>query len=244
MIESFRASFTEGLAKPSRFEAFFTPRSETLQLASIIDAETLAFRCESAILPGRTIATGDLRIYGPTEKFPYQTSYEDITLTFICTDSMNEKKFFDTWLNIINPKQTWNFKYKSDYTMDLTVIQYTNDDKEAMRIKMIDAFPLSVNQLDLDWANADAYHKLSVTFAYTYWESAEEAAAAAENSGTDGQVPSNIPSMLTSSPDTMRQGTQLDITNQSIGPFDAVKDNHASAVNQRNVTRGMTGAVK
>jgi hypothetical protein len=30
------------------------------------------------------------------------------------------------------------------------------------------AFPINVNQLDLDWSS-DGHHKLTVTFAYTYW---------------------------------------------------------------------------
>ena len=33
----------------------------------------------------------------------------------------------------------------------------------------MDAYPISMNQLDLDW-NGDGYHKLTVTFAYTYWK--------------------------------------------------------------------------
>jgi hypothetical protein len=31
-----------------------------------------------------------------------------------------------------------------------------------------DAFPINVNQLDLNWSNEN-FHKLNVTFAYTYW---------------------------------------------------------------------------
>jgi hypothetical protein len=34
---------------------------------------------------------------------------------------------------------------------------------------LVDAFPISVNQLDLDWSS-DGYHKLTVVFAYTYWQ--------------------------------------------------------------------------
>ena len=34
---------------------------------------------------------------------------------------------------------------------------------------MVDAYPIAVNQLDLDWSN-DGYHKLTVVFAYTYWK--------------------------------------------------------------------------
>jgi hypothetical protein len=36
-------------------------------------------------------------------------------------------------------------------------------------INLYDAYPVSVNQLDLNWS-ADGNHKLVVTFAYTYWK--------------------------------------------------------------------------
>ena len=35
-------------------------------------------------------------------------------------------------------------------------------------VDLYEAFPVSMNQMDLDWSN-DGVHKLSVTFAYTYW---------------------------------------------------------------------------
>jgi hypothetical protein len=40
---------------------------------------------------------------------------------------------------------------------------------KSYSINLIDAYPISVNQLDLDWSNTD-YHKLTVVFAYTYWQ--------------------------------------------------------------------------
>ena len=46
----------------------------------------LALQCESAELPGRTTATADVKIYGPTFKVPYQTQYGDTSLTFLCTN--------------------------------------------------------------------------------------------------------------------------------------------------------------
>ena len=41
--------------------------------------------------------------------------------------------------------------------------------KKTYSINLIDAYPISVNQLDLEWSNTD-YHKLVVVFAYTYWQ--------------------------------------------------------------------------
>jgi len=166
-IQDFRSSFTGELAKPSRFHVIINlPAS----LGSTIDTRTLALRCENAVIPGRTLATSDLRIYGPTEKYPYQSTYEDITLTFICDDNMIEKAVFDAWMEKINPQTSWNFEYKANYVSTITIVQFDNSNNEVHKINLIDAFPIAVNQLDLDWSSDAPYHKLSVVFAYTYWE--------------------------------------------------------------------------
>lgn len=168
MIQDFLSSFTEELAKPSRFDVNLNVPLD-LAYAVGMDSKTLSLRCENATLPGRTLATSELRIYGPTEKFPYQSTYDDITLTFICTSSMLEKSLFNQWMDKINPTESWNFDYKSNYVTDMSITQYDMSDSEVHTVELIDAFPISVNQMDLDWSNDTTYHKISVTFAYTYW---------------------------------------------------------------------------
>lgn len=167
MIQKFVSSFTDDLAKPSRFEVKINPPPV---MASIISPATLALRCENAVLPGRTLSTADLRIYGPTEKYPYQSTYEDVTLTFIVTSSMIEKTLFNTWLDYINSPTSWNFEYKSNYSADILISQFDTSNREMHQVKLVEAFPISVSQLDLDWGSDAPYHKLSVVFAYTYWE--------------------------------------------------------------------------
>ena len=167
MINNFLSSFTDDLARPSRFKVKLTLPGK---VKNITDSQTLSLRCENAQLPGRTISTGDLRIYGPSEKFPYQSAYEDITLTFIVGGAMLEKTQFNEWMNLINPTENWNFEYKENYVSDIIVTQYDMSDNEIHNVKIIDAFPIAVNQLDLDWSNDNTYHKLNVTFAYTYWD--------------------------------------------------------------------------
>ena len=250
MIDDFLASFEEELAKPSRFKVTFVPNAVASKLNKIIDAETLSFRCEAAVLPGRTLQTADLRIYGPTEKFPYQSSFEDVSFTFIVTDSMAEKLFFNTWMDIINPQNTWNFEYKKNYVMDIKIDQYDNMDNVVHTVRLIDAFPTAVNQLDLNWSSQNDYHKLTVTFAYTYWEKPQLTAdsfnvadEAATEKRLDSQLPANIPSMLVSNSDTIPQGTYLDISNQSIGPFDTMKDQMASEANRKKQIGGIIGGI-
>ena len=166
-ISNFLSTFRNDLARPNRFDVNIPI---PLGLIQYIKTSTpLQYRCEATNLPGRTIATTEQKTYGPIEKYPYLSTYNDIDLTFIVSGDMTEKIFFDAWLNYVNPTQSNNFRYKTDYAVTLSVNQYDQTNKLSYTVGLFDAYPISVNQLDLDWSN-DSYHKLSVTFAYTYWK--------------------------------------------------------------------------
>jgi len=166
-INDFKSSFKNDLARPNRFDVDI-PIPLTL-LPYLKTANNLRYRCENANLPGRTLATLEQKTYGPVEKFPYLTTYNDIDLTFIVDGDMSQKVFFDAWLNYVNPLANNNFRYKSDYAADLKITQYDITNQATYSVDLIEAFPISINQLDLDWSN-DSYHKLTVTFAYTKWK--------------------------------------------------------------------------
>lgn len=166
-INDFKSSFSKDVARPSRFDVNI-PIPLTL-LPYVASSRRLNYRCENANLPGKTLATTELKIgSSPTEKYPYQTTFNDIDFTFIVDDDMNQKLFFDAWINYINPSYNYNFKYKGDYVSTITVNQYNVSNELTYSVDLYDAFPISINQMDLDWSS-DGYHKLNVTFAYTQW---------------------------------------------------------------------------
>jgi len=189
------------VARASRFKVYITPKHLSLAANAGV-TEKLSFQCESAELPGRTLATFDARTYGPSIKYPYQTSYGDINLTFYCTGNPTgttsqglwEKRFFDAWMDKINriPSRTpqnssfgdpelfvyppaWNMAYKDDYSSEIEIVHYDSDGDETYVVKLIDAFPIAVNQLSLSWAE-ESVLRLVVTFAYTRWETIGKAA--------------------------------------------------------------------
>jgi hypothetical protein len=166
-INEFKSSFRGDLARPNKFDV--NVNIPLVLIPYISSARSLNFRCENAQLPGRTFATTEQKTYGPIEKFPYLTTYNDIDLTFIVDDDMQQKILFDAWLNFINPLYNNNIRYKQEYATILTINQYDVTNKISYSCNLYDAFPVSVNQMDLDWSG-DGYHKLNVTFAYTYWQ--------------------------------------------------------------------------
>lgn len=166
-INDFIGSFKKDVAKPSRFDVQL---NIPLILAPYVtSARQMQFRCETAQLPGRTLMTADRKIgTAPVQKVPYQTVYNDAQMTFIVTDDMSEKILFDAWLEAINPSSNYNFQYKANYVSDILINQYDSQSNMIYQVQLIDAFPIEVNQLDLDW-NDQNYHKLAVVFAYTNW---------------------------------------------------------------------------
>lgn len=147
----------------------------------------LTLLCEAAEFPGRGLFTVDNRYYGPNFKIPYQTTYEDLTLTFLVRDKFLERQYFDGWMNAINPIDSYNFNYRADYTTNIELFQLSDIGtpvrntvngvsvpsgetfvKTQYAFTFEKAYPVLVNPQPVTWAD-DNFHRLSVTFTYTRW---------------------------------------------------------------------------
>jgi len=89
--------------------------------------DTFSFRCEKAELPGRTLATADDAVGGgPALKLPYDVTYNDITLSIICSDDMAERNFFEQWIDRIigrgGRSNAGLVSYYSDYAVGVSLI--------------------------------------------------------------------------------------------------------------------------
>jgi hypothetical protein len=152
----------------------------------------LSYLCEAAELPGRGFMNVDVRYYGPSFKMPFQTTYEDLNLTFLVRDLFLERQMFDDWLELINPSNTYNFNYKKDYICDIDIFQMseiaTSNTNEADRPGRVsaesrdpspkvsaqykftfeEAWPILVNPMPVNWAE-DNFNRLTVAFTYKRW---------------------------------------------------------------------------
>ena len=129
----------------------------------------LRFQCESAEIPGYNINVVDAKIYGVPLPVASFSSFNDLTLTFICAGDLWEKRLFDDWMNLIAPINNYEMNYKDRYVSKINVKQYYEYDKNPSYVASFwNAFPISMTPLTLNWGD-DAIHKLSVTFKYDYW---------------------------------------------------------------------------
>ena len=167
-------------------DIFSAPQDPATRTTNASLSRYLALQCETAELPGRTLLTQDVKVYGPTFKVPYQSQYNDINLGFICTNDFYERKLFDRWIEAIHPSDTNNMRFPKGngtrYMCNITIIQYDDFIKKIYSVQLVDAFPIGVAAQPLNWSE-DNFHRLSVQFAYqrykVIYEGSYDLAAAA-----------------------------------------------------------------
>jgi hypothetical protein len=177
-ISEMLSSFKKDIARQSRFDVSITLPAVLFdkKLINYSDERLLTLRCDAAEFPGKTFATVEQKFgTNPIEKYPYQVAHDDISLTFIISGDMQEKIIFDSWMKLIMPYNDFNPTYKytglvPNYVSEVTISQYNVTGDRVYENTLVDAYPISVNQLELDWSS-DNFHKLTVLFAYTYWKS-------------------------------------------------------------------------
>lgn len=167
------------LAKSARFAIRIMPsgtNSLLLQRGYGNFMQNFTYLCESAELPGRGFLNYDLRYYGPNLKVPYQSEYQEATMTFLCRTESFERQFFDDWMEAINPTSTYDFNYKDSYKCRIEIFQFSEKAANSNNTEPVatyawtlhDVFPILVNPQPVTWAD-DNFQRLSVAFTYTKW---------------------------------------------------------------------------
>lgn len=132
----------------------------------------LEFRVEQAELPGKNILTvEDKQLYGPVRKIAYGQSFIDTTMTFVCSSKgWEEKDFFNAWQDSMIDPKLHDANYYNDYTAEIHLTTYTENNLKNQGIVFEEAFPLMAGAINLGMDQNTTYARLTVTFAYRRWK--------------------------------------------------------------------------
>ena len=138
--------------------------------------EHLTMLCDTATLPTKSLATFEKSIYGPVKAMPYRMTFTEASMSFIMTDSMGEKHYFDAWQNMIVDQKTGNVGFFNDYICDITISKFgraANDfeDRPTYEVTLFDAWPSIVSEVQLSHSGGTEAMKLPVTFQFKKWKS-------------------------------------------------------------------------
>ena len=169
------------LARPNLFVAEFEAGTNFAGYLQKLDSEfteRFPFRCEVAEFPGKTLSTiEDSTGAGPTLKLPYETTYNDINLTIICSEDMKERLFFEFWMDsIIGPADEERISglvnFYSNYAEGnkLIISQLDTEGRRLISFKLNDVYPIAISPMTASWEETNTYQRFSVTMTYRYYK--------------------------------------------------------------------------
>jgi len=212
----------DGLSRPNRYEVTLYPPTGSSgskgigsNVFSKIMGEALGdgtvratgLKCESISFPGRSMDTSeDTNIYGPSRKIVNGFTFADVSAIFQCSSDMKEKKYFETWQRLSFNPQTFAIGYYKDYVGSVDIHALDEQNNKRYGVKLIEAFPVSINEQALSYAVGASYQTVGINFQYRYWQNlTDEAnlpkplldriAESAINTVTR-RITANIPSVL------------------------------------------------
>lgn len=175
-IEDFKSQNKMGFTRNSFFYAVIQPP----KFWAGENTSFLSYLCSGAQLPGISILAPSIAKwgYGPARKHPIGVSHPDISLTVYSDGQGNAIDFFDQWTrNIVTYGDTQSVvngvpfglvqypeNYKTD--MDLFYMSESGNPQELIRCHFIDAFPIGMGQVSLNWAGRAQISQFIVPFNY------------------------------------------------------------------------------
>lgn len=186
-IDNIRATISKrgGLAPGNHFSVYMTPPGGGLLNLDLQGAITQAIRgdfglndlvndprdmailCKSCSLPGRQITTLDYQSNKQIVKVPYSFINEDVTFTFHLTNDYYAKKVFDSWLAAVMDFDTYKVKYHDQFTTDVIIQQLDQNDIPIYSVVLEDAYPVTVNAINLDNSSENSTQEVQVTMTYS-----------------------------------------------------------------------------
>jgi hypothetical protein len=199
----------------------------------------LQFRASNISMPGVSLKYISTYRYGmgPEQKTPINVSFTDLSITFIEDKQNSIWKFFTTWIDSIFKFQpgtngttvagtTYLSLYKDDYISQvMKILIFDNNGNNVNTINLTQAYPISIGNIELSWAEKSELMKVTVGFTFREWYfDGRPNIATAEASVTPAQ-----------------QTNQVVPTPNPAAPVPPAAPGPASAVSSRTTSRATPG---
>ena len=185
-INTIRSRF-QTVALDNKYQVFMEPNINVYNAAARVGIsrrfidEDLGLYVTDAVLPGSSFAdvevSGDRQ--GITERMPFKRIYDDVTLTFMVDKDYKVMKYFEAWIQLINPlhgdtggkadNQVMTLNYPKDYKCTMSIVKFNKDYFQSsggfLYYCYVRSWPLSISSVPVNYESGSIL-KLNVTFRY------------------------------------------------------------------------------
>lgn len=152
-----------GLSRQTKFNVIITPPGGLNSASALQDISIL---CDACSLPIHQIITTDYATVKQSQKIPNGYSNDDVTFSFVQTADMFVRKFFDAWISLPIDRDTYRVPYQETYAGTIVIQQLNQENEVIYSIRLNNAYPVSIHNIQFDSSATDTSERLSVTITY------------------------------------------------------------------------------
>lgn len=162
-INEFKSQLTGGGARPTLFQ---------VQILNPVDPAAdfkVPFMVRAAGIPGSTVGQYEVPYFGRNIKYAGDRTFEDWTITVINDEDFAVRNAMEAWSNAINTHDSNVRALPQDYKSNAIITQFSKDGDPLRSYVFEGMFPVSIDQIEMDWGTVDAIEEFGVTFSYDFW---------------------------------------------------------------------------
>jgi hypothetical protein len=170
-ISAFKSQL-QGGARPNQFsvEVSFPPGIANAWTA--VAPLQAAFLVHAASIPASSIQPANAPYRGRDVYLAGERTFAPWTISIYNTESFSLRNAFESWSEMINANVSNTGRTSpAQYQADLAVIQYDRNNIALKSYKFIDAFPIEISPIELEYSKNNQVESFQVTLAYQYYVS-------------------------------------------------------------------------
>lgn len=182
-VERFKSALTNGGARPNQFAVQLSfPTYVTGQALAVARAPFLVSVAE---LPGQTVNPAIVQYRGREVKFVGDRVYAPWTITVLNDAEMSIRNAFEQWMGGMEDyANKFGRLQPSEYQRDLQVFQLDRNGNALKSYNIVNAFPVDLSPVGLDFGANDQISSFTVTFQYQHFTTSNNPAGSIVNFGS------------------------------------------------------------
>ena len=172
-IGDFRSKgLADGGARPNLFQVQIQSAPVTFPSNNAVGG--FSFACKVATIPASTLAAFDVPYFGRAVKVVGNRTFDNLSMTIINDEAMEIRTAVENWMGAMNThvsnKQTMATAGSATSGANFSIQHFAKSGEVLVTPwTFINAFPVSLGEIALDWGSNDTIEEYTVEWAYDYW---------------------------------------------------------------------------
>ena len=167
-VERFKSALTNGGARPNQFAVQLS--FPTYVASQSIAVARAPFLVNIAELPGQTVNPAIVQYRGREVKFAGDRIFAPYTITVMNDAEMSIRNGMEQWMNGMEDNAAkFGRLQPSEYQRDIDVLQLDRNGNILKSYKLVNAFPVDLSPVALDFGANDQISQFTVTLQYQHF---------------------------------------------------------------------------